>query len=79
MQKVVCDATGKEIEGEPVRQVTVDVTDRLALTVTPHQKVGPKHYAQGDLSPEAAAKIEEALSSLKTVFGKPTPKASGEN
>jgi hypothetical protein len=60
-----CDMTGKLQEGEGVFQVDVQVNETLVLRVTPMSVINKQKMAQGMVTKEAAAKIEEALSVLK--------------
>jgi len=62
----VCDMTGKVCEGESVKIITVDLSLRLRLAITPLQQIAPNRYAEADLSPAAAEKIEKALAPLRS-------------
>ena len=60
----VCDMTGKTCVGEGLRNVDVDINDKLRLRVTPLLSKGDNRFEQGVVGPAASEKIAEALAVL---------------
>jgi hypothetical protein len=56
-----CDISGKLCEGEGIKNLNVDITPGVRLTIVPHNKISEKQFGQGTISPEGAARIQKAL------------------
>lgn len=59
-----CQLTKKLLEGEPIKQMLVDLSEDCALLIYPQARLSPRKTDQATISPEAAEKIKAALAAL---------------
>lgn len=66
-----CAITGKPVQADAPRNVTVRISESLMITVVPHVKsVNGAFFENGRLSADAADSIRKALEKIKPVEAK---------
>jgi|GEM_PF-3263605 len=59
-----CDATGKVAKGAGCKSILAELPNGNALLIVPQRRVGKKRFTQGEISPAAEKKLQEALKEL---------------